>query len=938
VDNLISLVLSGGVSGAIYSLLGVGLVLTYSTSKIFNFGHAATAFACAYLYYQLESGLGWPMLAALFVTVFLFAPLSGLMWNRLVFRRLAGASEAAGIVAGVGVLVVMPALMLMFVDVLKNTFGVGFLDTSAAYQVPGVGPNPPKSWHITHGFVLNSDQLIVLVVGAAAFFALWALLRHTNVGLRMRASVDRPDLARLRGTNANRISSLAWVLSFFLAGLAGVLAAPFPGPFGLAPDNYTFALFVAATAAVIGGLRSIPVAFAAGLVLGSARSLAEGYVSGQYLGGFGRWVESVYGLRSSLPYLVLFVVLVVMGSDRKRRVAGTSSEAAPPPDHLADLSPWRRRLPWIIASAVLLTYTLGPADEIWRSIVLSGLAMGIVFMSFTIVTGIGGMVSLAQSTFVAVAALTAGLALAHGWPFLPALLIGVAAAAVIGCVVALPAIRLGGLSLTLMTLALALLGGSVLFNIQGLTNGSLGWTVRRPKLGPLDLSHDRTMIVVLMLLVVAVAAMVGNLEKSASGRAMAALRSTPVGAAASGVPIGFTKLMVFVVSAGLAGFGGVLLASVNGNVSGTSFPPVIGFLWLAVVVVFGAQRPQGAVVAGLVFAALPRLIAHGIHVGGFGWGGTTSTLLPPLFFGLGAIGLAKHPHGLLSQLGEVRHRRRQRRRGYPDRAAVATISRISTHSTAEPRPIAPAPSGPPPLLELRNLHSGYGAVDVLHDISLAVEPGTVLAVLGANGAGKSTLCSTVAGLLPVASGTLWFRGEDISSLSVYERARKGIVLVPESRGIFPGLTVEENLKMWLTNSSERESVYDRFPQLATRRRITAANLSGGEQQMLSLAPLIAKPPAILIADEPTLGLAVKTSAQVIDALQVLRAEGTTLLLVEEKAREVMGIADAVGLLTLGRLQWVREPSAIDVLQLTSAYLGSSSSTSLTPQPARGAHA
>jgi ABC-type branched-subunit amino acid transport system ATPase component/branched-subunit amino acid ABC-type transport system permease component len=921
VEKFISLALSGGVSGAIYSLLGIGLVLTYSTSKIFNFGHAATAFACAYLYYQLESGLGWPMIVALVATVFVFAPLAGLAWDRLVFRRLAGASEAAGIVAGVGVLVVMPALVLLVVDVLKNSLGVGFLDTSAAYEVPGIGPNPPTNWHITKGFVMNSDQLIVLVVGVASFVGLWVLLRYTSVGLRMRASVDRPDLARLRGTNASQVASLAWVLSFFLAGLAGVLAAPFPGPFGLAPDNYTFALFVAATAAVIGGLRSVPVTFVAGLLLGSTRSLAEGYVSSDYLGGFGKWVEGVYGLRSSLPYWVLFGVLVIVGSDRSRRIAGTSSEAAPPPDHLADLTPWRRRLPWAVAGAGLLMYALGPADDIWRTIILTGLATGIVFLSFTIMTGVGGMVSLAQSTFVAVAALSTGAVLSHGWPFLPALGVGVLAAALLGCIVALPAIRLGGLSLTLVTLSLALLAASVLFNIQEFTNGALGWTIARPKLGPLDLSDDKVMIVVLMVLVLAVATTVVNLERSASGRAMAALRSSPAGAAASGVPLGFTKLMVLVISAGLAGFGGVLLASVNGSVSGTTFPPVVGFLWLAIVVVFGVQRPQGAVVAGLVYAAMPRLISHGLHIGSFGWGGTSSTLIPQLLFGLGAIALAKHPDGVLSQVNEARFRRRRRPAqvtavfpAEPQRPVVSLVD--------EPiRGTIDTANATGPLLELREVHAGYGPVEVLHGVSLSIHRGSVLAVLGANGAGKSTLCGAVGGLVSISSGALMYQGEDITAMSVYERARAGIILVPESRGVFPGLTVEENLQMWLKSRSDRDAVYDRFANLAARRRIPAGNLSGGEQQLLSLGPLIARPPVLLLADEPTLGLSLIASDQVMHALQVLRDEGTTLVLVEEKAREVIGIADAVGLLALGHLQWLQEPSAIDTEQLASAYLG-----------------
>lgn len=938
-DKFVSLALSGGVSGAVYSLLAIGLVLNYQTARIFNFGHGATAFSTAYLFFQLNTGLGWPKWVAFVLAVCVFAPLAGVVWDRLVFRRLAGASEAATTVASVGILITMPAVVLWVCDTLRTTFDVGFADTSTAYTVPGLGPSIPKTWTITDGFVVNSNQLIVLAVAIVAFLGVWALLRFTSMGLRMRAAVDKPELARLRGTNTATTSSLAWLLSFFLAGLAGVLAAPFPGTFGLLSDNYTMALFVAATAAVIAGLRSFPIAFAAGLLIGAARNLAEGYVSGQYLGSFGEWVEGVTGLRSSLPYWILIVALMAVSVERRRRVAGTTSEESAPPDYLEDLPPWRRHLPWAVAGALLLVYGLFLADGTWRDIVLSGLALGVVLLSFTVVTGVGGMVSLAQSTFVGVAALTAGWATAKDWPFLAALLLGVLAATVIGAVVALPAIRLGGVPLTLATLALSLLGFSVLFNIKGFVNGSEGWTIDRPALGPIDLADDRTMLVVLFAIVVLVALVVNNLQQSASGRAMAAVRSSPPGAAASGVPLSATKLTIFIVSAALAGFGGVLLASVQGYARGISWPPIMGFLWLASVVLFGVRRPHGAIAAGLMTMALPRLVSHGVHLGSFGWDGTTSPTVTQILFGLGAIGLAQQPDGILAMVGAGRYQKRQARLAAkaapaapevnpaPDAAsdapadAVKDATAASTAVVAAPGAVpAAAADEEPALLELRSARASYGEVEVLHGVDLVVRPGTVLALVGANGAGKSTLCRTISGLMP-CDGQVLFRGEDVTQVAAHRRARMGMVLVPESRGILPSLSVDENLELWLSDRRARDGVYDRFPNLAARRRVDAGNLSGGEQQMLSLAPFLARPPALLIVDEPTLGLSIQVSAEILAALRSLRDEGTTLILVEEKAREVMTLADRVGVLSLGRLQRVRDRAQVDVDELVSAYLG-----------------
>src|SRR5262249_47625104 len=150
-----------------------------------------------------------------------------------------------------------------------------------------------------------------------------------------------------------------------------------------------------------------------------------------------------------------------------------------------------------------------------------------------------------------------------------------------------------------------------------------------------------------------------NLERSASGRAMAAVRSSAPGAAASGVPLASTKLTIFGVSAALAGLGGVLLASVQGTARGFSWPPIMGFLWLATVVIFGVRRPRGAIAAGLVSVALPGIVSHGRHLGRVGWDGTDSPVVAQILFGLGAIGLAQQPEGALASVASLRHRRRQ---------------------------------------------------------------------------------------------------------------------------------------------------------------------------------------------------------------------------------------------------------------------------------------
>jgi ABC-type branched-subunit amino acid transport system ATPase component len=226
-----------------------------------------------------------------------------------------------------------------------------------------------------------------------------------------------------------------------------------------------------------------------------------------------------------------------------------------------------------------------------------------------------------------------------------------------------------------------------------------------------------------------------------------------------------------------------------------------------------------------------------------------------------------------------------------------------------------------PALSLQGIVAGYGDVEVLHGVDVDVAPGSVVAMLGANGAGKSTLCAVAAGLLTPTQGRVVFDGNDVTELPAFRRARQGMLLIPEARGIFPGLSVEENLRVLLRSDADRQRAYERFPILGQRRRQNAGLLSGGEQQMLSLAPALANPPDVFIADEPTLGLAPLAAEEVVRALHELREKGCAILLVEEKAREVMQLADIVAFMELGQLVWMGPREEADSERLAAAYLG-----------------
>ena len=223
---------------------------------------------------------------------------------------------------------------------------------------------------------------------------------------------------------------------------------------------------------------------------------------------------------------------------------------------------------------------------------------------------------------------------------------------------------------------------------------------------------------------------------------------------------------------------------------------------------------------------------------------------------------------------------------------------------------------------LTDVVAGYGDVEVLHGVSLNVQSGQVTALLGANGAGKSTVCSVAAGALAPTVGSVFLRGENVTPVPCYVRSRSGLLLVPEGGGVFPGLSVEDNLGILLRTPELRIRAYERFPILGERRGQAAGLLSGGEQQMLSLAPVLVDPQSVLIADEPTLGLA-RLFAELVVTWSWMRDLGTAILLVEEHAQNALRVANTITYLELGVIRWSGPRDEVDIEQLAAAYLGDS---------------
>ncbi|MDP9386653.1 MAG: ABC transporter ATP-binding protein [Actinomycetota bacterium] len=231
------------------------------------------------------------------------------------------------------------------------------------------------------------------------------------------------------------------------------------------------------------------------------------------------------------------------------------------------------------------------------------------------------------------------------------------------------------------------------------------------------------------------------------------------------------------------------------------------------------------------------------------------------------------------------------------------------------------------LLELDDLHVHYGKVEALKGVSLTVGEGEIVTLIGGNGAGKTTTLKTISGLRPVTSGTIRYKGEDIVGVPAHQLVRMGLSQAPEGRGIFPGMTVMENLDMGAyarrgRSDEDLERVFQLFPRLAERRRQPGGTLSGGEQQMLAIGRALMARPQLLLLDEPSMGLAPKLVAQIFDIVTEINRQGTTILLVEQNAAQALQRADRAYVLETGRVVRSADAAALlDDESVKAAYLG-----------------
>ena len=583
-DDFLSNTVLGLATAAVFALAASGLVLTYTTTGIFNFAHGAIGMLGAFSYWQLHVAWGWPVPLALGGVLLIAAPALGLVIERGIMRGLTDAPETIRIVVSVSLLVALLGL------------GTWLWPAQEVYRVPLLFPGRQSTvldvnitWH----------HLTAFFVAVGVAIGLRLLLFRTKVGLDMRATVDSRPLAMLHGARPDRSAAIAWAIGCSLAALAGILIGPLRGP--LSHTNLTLLIVSAYAAAMIGRLRSFPMTFAGAVFLGLADSYAIGYLpqGNAYLTTF----------RFVIPVVVLFVVLLVLPNPQLRtRMTTTAREDVPMPS-------WRTALltaATVAASGVVLAAVLSDADTLRASRVF-GIAL--IALSLVPLTGFGGQVSLCQMSFAAIGALVMAH---HGQGGDPLALVLVAVAcAVVGALVALPALRLSGLYLALATAAFAVFLDRWVFLFQAFDLGP--WRIKVFEGGvvavaPLDLpgidTTDRqTMLVMLSCIVALAYLLVVAVRRSEFGQRLLAMKDSPAACATLGLDVTRLKLAVFALSAAMAGVGGALYAGTLGSVSPERFNLFESLPLLLLTVVGGIGTAAGPLFTGVLLGGFPIAIA-----------------------------------------------------------------------------------------------------------------------------------------------------------------------------------------------------------------------------------------------------------------------------------------------------------------------------------------
>ncbi len=614
----LSFTVLGIVTGAVYGILATGLVVTYNTTGVFNFAQGAVGMVAAFSYWQLWQDWHWPFLLAIAFIVLVEAPLLAIAVEFVLFRRIHGASVERSLMVSLGLLVILLGIATIFwssPDVIRSVPPYFTAADGSVASVHLFGAN---------GVTIQGQQIMIVVVAAVVAVLLGIFLRRLRLGVAMRAVVDDPDLVAMAGAKPHRMAQMGWALGFMLAALAGVMIAPLVGQTGLTSTQLTLLALNGFAAAVVGRLRNLPMTFVGALMLGLITQYCVGYLPGHINPGLAAVLTEI------VPVVFLFVVLLVIPA---ARLAPAGRLAVRPPPRVVTARQSVAGAVLLVAGMVVLAVMAGATALATLS---QGLAFGIVGLSLVLLVGYAGQVSLCQLTFMGIGAFTMGKTLGGGswW----GLLLAVVVSGAVGALVALPALRLRGLYLALATFAFGEVMFSAFFGNSSVISDGTSVGVGRLRLPFMHGVGDRAELVEVAVAAALCALIVGLVRRSAFGRRLVAMSDSPAAFATVGLSSVRTKMIVFTLSAAMAGLGGVFYAGQQGGIGANDVQFFASLTLLLFVAIWGIRTLTGALLGGITAATLPVLQTHLP---------TSLADLTGLAAGIGIVLLARHPDGIL---------------------------------------------------------------------------------------------------------------------------------------------------------------------------------------------------------------------------------------------------------------------------------------------------
>jgi branched-chain amino acid transport system permease protein len=914
VEQILLFILLGLGSGALIAGIALGVVLSYRGSGVINLSTGAIAMLGGYAFWALNAGkiASLPTAAALPLAL-VFVAACGALTEFVVYRPLRNSAPLAKLVASLGVLLVAQASMLLAFGITPQP-APGILPTNTVHMLGAVVP--------VNRFILTG----IVIVAAAALAAAY---RWTKFGLATRAAAENEAAAMLGGLSPNLISLTNTLLASLLAGALGILAASITQ---LDPQTLPLQIIPALAAALVARFTSFGVACAAAIGIGILDSLVQ-YASAQswfpQSGGV-----ALPGVTDLLAFLIIVVVLFWRGSRIPGRgeVVERRLPEAPRPGHL-----WRTALICGLVGAVLLV--IFPFD--FREALINTLIGAVMALSLVVITGFVGQISIIQLALAGAAGFTIShMAVNFGITFPVAALAGIAVAAVIGIVTAISAVRVRGVSLSVVTLA-----GAVAIQNFGFVNttwggGLSGSPVPEMKWFGADIGPQASFrgvdgnlpspifgwvaLICCVLLCVAV----GFIRRGTLGQRMLAVRSNERAAAAAAINSRTVKLYAFTIAAVIAGVAGVLYAYNFGSVSADRFGAVTALSLIAFAYAGGITLISGAVFAGLLSAQ--ALIPYALDKW-FGLNGNWFLLAGGVLL---IFTLLQNPEGVAGDFYRRTHKRRVVRAPEPAQEAPARSAQGTPARSAQEAPARSAQGTParsaqateradlargPAVLRVTGLSVAFGGVHALSDVTLEVREGELVGLIGPNGAGKTTLVDAVSGFVD-SSGRVELSGADIGGLPPYQRARRGLGRTWQSTELFDDLDVRENLTVASRNGSADQALG--LIGMGWAAEGMPADLSMGQRKLVGVARALAAKPRLLCLDEPAAGLDTRESRELGARLRGLADHGQSMLLIEHDMGLVLGICDRVIVLEFGQVIAEGLPEVVrQDPRVIAAYLG-----------------